>query len=616
MALVKRMLEMMRPRRALLFIIADIPILALCMWLSFLIRFEWTIPSAYLHSSYFFILIAIAVKVPMFYVQGLYNINWSYVSIRELLSVFKGVFYSSFLLGAALFILRPALPSVVFPRSVLVIDFFLTLVLIGGLRAGKRVWLQFVTRYPVAGRRTLVVGAGDAGEQLVRSMRASEQSKYLPIGFVDDAPGKQGTRIQGVKVLGKRKDIPRIVQDHDIQELLLAMCSASSQVIKETVELGRKAGVKSIRILPDISELLSGQVGLVDVREVELKDLLRRQLVAIDTGEIQSYLKGKKVMVTGAAGTIGSELCRQIGRFFPQQLIMLDHEETGLFRIDREIQRTFPQMEKLSILGDIRDEVKVRRVFSQYGPKIVFHAAAYKHVGMTGQWPDEAVKDNIFGTKVLGEAAIESGVERFVLISSDKAVNPVGVMGMTKRVAELIIQNLNERRQTKFSAVRFGNVLGSRGSVIPIFKEQIRLRGPVTVTDPDMLRYFMMSSEAVLLVLQAGAIGRGGEVFVLDMGKPVRIMDLAQEMIRLSGYEPDKDIPISIVGADQEEKMFEDILTAEEGTKATKHAQIFVAKMPPLVSNGLSNWLEKLESLVGQGANDEEIKAALRQIIQ
>ena len=603
-------------RRILFFLTIDIVLIAISMWIAFLIRFETRIPSKYVKNLWLLILIAVAVKVPIFYLQGLYRISWSYVSIRELISVSKGVFYGSLLLGTVLFFLKTAPIFTDFPRSILFIDFFLTLFLIGGFRAAKRIWLQLIKRSPVKGRRTLIVGAGDAGEQLVRSILRADQSDYLPVGFVDDDPSKLGTIIQGVKVLGSRKDIPQLVRAYKVEELLIAIPSAPSVVIRETVELGRKAKVKSIKILPHISELISGKVGLSDVREVQVEDLLGREPVRVDTREIENYLKGKKILVTGAAGSIGSELCRQIARFVPQMLIMLDHEETGLFWINRELREKFHNLKRIAILGDIKDEKKMEWIFTQYSPQIVFHAAAYKHVGMARENPDEAVKNNIFGTKVLGEAALNAGTERFVLISTDKAVNPVGVMGMTKRVAEMVIQDLNRRGSTKFSAVRFGNVLGSRGSVIPIFKEQIKRGGPVTVTHPQMRRYFMTTSEAVLLVLQAAAIGEGGEVFVLDMGKPISILELAKEMIRLSGYEPDKDIPIVITDPDEDEKLFEDILTAEEGTEATRHEQIFKARITTrLGGDELSCYLQKLKELATSGAGQEEIKAILREMI-
>jgi FlaA1/EpsC-like NDP-sugar epimerase len=613
---VRRLIKPTHHRRALFFLTVDVILIALSMLFAFMFRFDWIIPQDYLTELWISTLLALAVKIPMFYLQGLYHLSWPYVSVQELLSVLKGVLYSSLLIGTAFFVLRPALPELTFPRSILFIDFLLTLFFIGGFRLAKRIWLQFVKKAPLAGKRTLIVGAGDAGEQLLRSTRKLDNPDCFPIGFVDDDPVKKGTSIQGVRVLGTRKEIPELVKALDIEELLIAIPSSSPKVIKETVELGRKAKLKSIKVLPDLSQLLSGKVGLADVREVQPEDLFEREQVRIDTQEIEKCLRDKSVMVTGAAGSIGSELCRQISKFHPKKLIMLDHEETGLFDINRELADKLPRLNCVALLGDVKDSQKIRRIFTQHSPEIIFHAAAYKHVGMMKENPDEAIKNNVFGTKSLGEAAIQAGTERLILISTDKAVNPVGIMGMSKRAAELVIQELGRRGFTKFSAVRFGNVIGSRGSVIPIFKEQISHRGPVTVTDPDMRRYFMTISEAVLLVLQAAAIGKGGEVFVLDMGEPVSILELAREMIHLSGYEPDKDIPISIIGAGDDEKIFEDILTAEEGSEATQHEKIFTARMTDQISSKeIDEHLHRLKEVAYEGGDTEEIKCILQEMI-
>ncbi len=603
-------------KRALFFLGIDIALIAFSMWIAFLLRFEGQIPQKHMGDLWILILLAVGVKVPIFYLQRLYRVTWSYVSVQELISVVKGIFFAFLVLGTALFILRTTAIFVGFPRSVLFIDFFLSLTLIGGFRAAKRVYLQFVKRFPAEGRRTLIVGAGDAGEQLVRSVLASTDAEYLPVGFADDDPAKLGTSIQGIKVLGPRSEIPRFVNTYDVEGLLIAMPSTSSKVIKETVEIARESNLKWMKILPDISKLLSGRVRLADVREVQPEDLLGREPVRIETIQIENYLKDRCILVTGAAGSIGSELCLQIAKFLPCKLVMLDHEETGLFETKRKLDRESPKIDCIAILGDIKDEGKIERIFTQHKPEVIFHAAAYKHVEMLREHPDEAVKNNVLGTRALGEASIKAGAEKFILISTDKAVNPVGVMGMTKRVAELVIQDLNRQGPTRFAAVRFGNVLGSRGSVIPIFEEQIKRRGPVTVTDPEMRRYFMVPSEAVLLVLEAGAISKGGEIFVLDMGEPVNILELAREMIRLSGYEPDKDIPISIIGSGEDEKLFEDILTAEEGTEATRHRQVFVARMNAyLTGDKLSEYLRRLQELADRGAGEEEIKGILQEMI-
>ena len=357
------------------------------------------------------------------------------------------------------------------------------------------------------------------------------------------------------------------------------MPSASGRVLRETVELARERGVGEVKILPFLSELYSGEVKATDVREVEPEDVLPRDPVKIDTELIKESLSGKRVLVTGASGSIGSEICRQVLRFGAEELLALDIDETGLFNLNRELTRHFSESHVRMIIGDVRDPQRIEDVFSAHHPQVIFHAAAYKHVPLMEQFPGEAVKTNIFGTRTVLEEARRNGVEAFVFISTDKAVNPTSVMGATKRVAETIVRLPDDSSTTRCMAVRFGNVLGSRGSVIPTFVDQIHRGGPVTITHPEMKRYFMLTSEAVLLVLQAGAMGRGGEVFVLDMGDPVMILDLAKDLIRFYGHEPDQDIAIVYTGVRPGEKLYEELLTAEEGTDATTHEKIFVARM-------------------------------------
>jgi FlaA1/EpsC-like NDP-sugar epimerase len=575
-------------RRTLPFLLGDIALIALALYVSFWLRFDGVIPERWLDWLRVYAAIALAIKLPVFWQLGLYRMSWTHVSTHELTRVGLAVGVAQALLGALYFLLGRELPVDPLPRSVLLLDGLLTLMFVGGFRAAKRIYLGLTRRQPARGRRVLIVGAGDAGEQLLRAMLRDPQAGYLPIGFVDDDPAKQGLTLHGVRVLGTREEIPELVRRYRVEELLIAMPSAPSRVIKETVELGRQADLQRIRIVPGLQQLMSGRLTLEDVREVRLEDVLGREPVRVDTKEVERYLKGKRVLVTGAAGSIGSELCRQIAKFQPQVLIALDQDESGLFELEQELGGRLLELSLLTIVADICDPGKIERVFREHWPEVVFHAAAYKHVPLMETHPEEAVKNNIGGTLIIAEAALYAQSEKFVLISTDKAVNPTSVMGATKRVAEQIIQTLNakavrEGRPTRYVAVRFGNVLGSRGSVFPLFQEQIQRGGPVTVTHPEMKRYFMTPSEAVLLVLQAGAMGRGGEVFVLDMGEPVSILELAREMIKLSGFEPDKDVPIVFTGERPGEKLFEELLTAEEGTEATKHEQIFVARLsePP-----------------------------------
>lgn len=593
-------------KRVAFFLVLDSVLISLSMWIAFWLRFEGRIPGIYFENLWVFILISLSIKISLLYLQGLYRVSWSYISTEEFFSLVKALLYSFLAISFIFLLLRNLPPFSGFPRSILIIDFFIALLFIGSFRVAKRTYSQ-IFKWPFlkesdTGKKTLIVGAGDAGEQIVRNMLGND-SQYLPIGFVDDDPMKAGISIHNVKVLGKCEDIPTLAGSHNIESLLIAMPSATSKVIREIVKLAREAKIQHTRIIPSLSELLSGEVSLSDIREIQLEDLLNRQPVKTKVNSIKRYLKGKTVLVTGAGGSIGSELCGQISRFNPQLLIILDQDETSLFNIERKL-REFSHLEILPIVADVTNKSKMENLFIQFHPQVIFHAAAYKHVPMMETCPDEAVRNNIIGVLVTGEAASKCRAEKFVLISTDKAVNPTSVMGTTKRVAEFLIKELNTRGPTRFLAVRFGNVLGSRGSVIPIFKEEIRKGGPVTVTHPEMKRYFMTPSEATLLVLQAGAIGEGGEIFVLDMGEPIKIVDLAHELIRLSGYEPDVDIPIVFTGIRPGEKFLETLFTEDEDVVPTEHEKIFVAKVNSnLEGKHLSDCLGRLTSLVERGDN-------------
>ena len=613
-----RALKKNKLTRTLFFLFGDILLLSTSVFLSFLFRFDFSLPSTYLKEFWVVVPTFVLLKVGILYVHGLYHINWTYISVQELASLFRAVLISTFLLGFLLYLLRFQPYFEGFPRSILLIDFLLSLVLIGGFRSAKRVYSQFFRNLPLEGERTLIVGAGDAGEQIIRSIKKTGANGLNPVGFVDDDPQKIGTSIHGVEVLGSRNDIPEIVENDEIAALLIAMPSVSSKIIKETVEIAREAGLENIKVLPDISELMTGDVGLSDARDVQLEDLLGRESIDLEPEELEGFIKDRRVLVTGAAGTIGSELCRQIARFSPEELELVDHEETALFEVRNELERDFPGVKVTDYLADVRNEERMGQVFSECSPELVFHAAAYKHVGMMEKHPKQAVDVNVFGTQSVASAAIEAGVDRFVLISTDKAVEPTSTMGASKRVAESIIQDYaaSDGVDTVFTAVRFGNVLGSRGSVVKIFERQIESRGPVTVTHPEAERYFMIPSEAVLLVLQAARMAEGGEVFVLDMGEPVKILDLAREMIRLKGYEPDTDIPISFIGLKDGEKLSEDLLHAEEGTVSTQHDKIYKAVGPYVLSNEeLEKSLNKLDELAEKGS-DGDIKRYLSEIFE
>ncbi|VVB88633.1 Polysaccharide biosynthesis protein [uncultured archaeon] len=594
-------------RRTLFYLTFDSLLIALSMYGAFYLRFEGIIPENLIKGMIIFILIALLVKIPMLHYEGLYKVSWSYVGIRELLSLAKSLFFGTFFFGTLLFIFRTYPLIAAFPRSILIIDFMLTFIFLGYFRCGKRIYLQYIRRVPTNGERVLIIGAGNTGEQIVRGMLTSKA--YFPVGFLDDDRGKIGSTIHGIRVLGKREEISIIVKEYDVESILISMPSAPPRVIRETFDLGRAAGIKTIKIVPGLREIISGKITLADVKDVELEDLLGREQVEIDTEAIESYLNGKNILVTGASGSIGSELCKQILKFNPKILVALDQDETGLFWLKREI----ADSRILPVVGNIRDACKIDNLFFEFKPHVVFHAAAYKHVPVMEEHPDEAVKNNVFGTQVVGEASIKCGASKFILISTDKAVSPTSVMGTTKRLAEKVIVELNKRNCTTFAAVRFGNVLGSRGSVIPIFKEQIMKGGPVEVTHPEVKRYFMVTSEAVLLTLQAGAMAEGGEVFVLDMGEPLKIVELARGMIQLSGFEPDRDIPIVFTGLRRGEKLYEDLLTAEEGTDSTCHKKIFKARLNP-GNNGLLEDLSKLKELCEERKSEEIISLMCRMI--
>jgi FlaA1/EpsC-like NDP-sugar epimerase len=603
-------------KRILFFAVADIILISLSVLLAFFLRFEGSIPFQYIEKGMAQEMIALALIfcLPIFYFLGLYSFSWSYVSAKELISLFKATTISFFLLGASLFVLTTFKG---FPRSVLFISYFLVFIFCGGFRLAKRIYLEIINGRTSRNRdesRTLIVGAGDAGEQILRSIFSARESFYQPIGLVDDSPVKQGVVIHGVKVLGKIRDIPKIIKEKEVRQMIVALPSANSQTIKMAVELGRSVGLKNIKVVPSVAEIVNEEISIRVLREIQVGDLLGRQSAQLEAGEVENFIKGKKVLISGAAGSIGSELSKQTAKFGPSSLILLDQDETGIFNLFEELKNKFSGLTIQPLIADITDEKKIYRLFNKQNIDIIFHAAAYKHVPLMEKNPDEAVKNNVFGTEILAEASFKHNVEKFVFISTDKAVNPTSIMGATKRAGEMICQSLNGKGVTKFISVRFGNVLDSRGSVIPIFKEQIKKGGPVEVTHPDMKRYFMTIPEACLLVMQAGAMGRGGEVFVLDMGKPIRILDLAKEMIRLSGFEPDKDIPVVFIGLRPGEKFFEEILSAEEGTVNTRHPKIFKAKLSAVNGEELKEKLEELKEAV-KTADRGRIIDILKQLV-
>jgi FlaA1/EpsC-like NDP-sugar epimerase len=586
-------------KRKIFFVFADVILIAFSVIAAFLIRFELAIPQIYFQNIEGIIVLSTLITVPIFYFFRLYSFSWIYVSAGELVSLIKGTLLSFLLLTSSFFVLRDHQIFSGFPRSTLFISYFLIFFFCGGIRFAKRIYLQlFSNKNSEKKEKVLIVGAGGAGEQMLRNILNSKNSPYFPVGFIDDNPEKKGLLIHGLKILGAINDIPEIAKEKNIDSLIVAFPSAGSALIKRAEEKGIEAGIMDIKYLPPMDELINSadKIGVGELRDIDLEDLLGREATELEQKPIEEFLKNKKILITGAAGSIGSELCRQVAKFNPEFLVILDQDETGVFNILSELKDRFPILKIFSIIADIREEEKIKQIFKKYSPRVVFHAAAYKHVHLMEENVDEAIKNNIFGTKIIADAALENNAEKFVFISTDKAVNPSSVMGATKRIGEMICQLMNKRGKTRFVSVRFGNVLGSRGSVIPVFKEQMSNgKGPITITHKDMKRYFMVTSEACLLVMQAGAMGQGGEVFVLDMGSPVKIIDLARKLISLSGFV-EGDIKIDYIGPRPGEKLFEELLTAEEGTNATQNQKIFIAKNSEIDNDKLNLGIEKLKN--------------------
>ncbi len=554
--------------------------------------------------------LVVAIKLLVFTAFGFYNRWWRYVSTRDMWGALRGVTVASLLVGFTLYFFPPDDTSRL-PRGIAVIDWLLLLAFVAGTRLAARTIFE---RPPAGGlvargKEVLVVGAGDAGQLVIREMQKSRALGYTPIGLVDDDRRKKNLRIHGIRVLGTTAELPHILRDNRPDELLIAIPSAAGDVRQQVVEAARDAQVP-VKTLPGLYELISGDHNLAaQIRPVQVEDVLGREPVEVDFAQISSYLRDETVLVTGAGGSIGSELCRQAARAGAARLILVDHAETALFDIERELvdDRGFPAA--VPVLADIGDREKVRRVFDRYRPSVVFHAAAYKHVALLEANPLESVRNNVLATKVVAEVAVELGTQRFVLISTDKALNAAAIYGQSKALCEWIIEAYGQRDDipTRFVAVRFGNVLDSAGSVIRIFKRQIAKGGPVTVTHPEMTRYFMTTPEAVSLVVQAGAIGGRGEIFVLDMGEPVKIIDLARSMIRLSGKEPEKDIPVEFIGARAGEKLHEDLWGEDELVGETEHPKIKRAARAPIDGVWLEEELAELERIVDAGETLEVV---------
>jgi FlaA1/EpsC-like NDP-sugar epimerase len=587
--------------------------------IAFLLRFDFSVLPENADLLKIVLLLAVVIKLPVFVAAGLHRGWWQYVGIGDVFRVLRANIVASILLGAAVYLLVG--PR--FPRSICVIDLLLCFFMTGGLRFTVRVYNELLAAELPASqpKGILIYGAGLAGATLAREIRANKELNYKIIGFLDDDVPKRGAVIMEARVLGGGRDAAMVVDHYkqrstNVEEIIIAMPSATGRQMREAVANCRSAGVPC-KTVPGLSDLLEGKVLSAQIRDLSVTDLLGREPVHLQEGCIRSTTYGRSVLVTGAAGSIGSELCRQIADFEPRRLVILDQAESDLFRIDLELKRRFPDLRVIPQIGNIRDGRSIDSLLERYPADSIFHAAAYKHVPMMEGHPLAAAETNVLGTWNLVRAAQRHGTSSFLMISSDKAVNPVNIMGLTKRVAELVVGSCSAGSrvtETKFVSVRFGNVLGSNGSVVPLFQEQIASGGPVTVTHPEVRRYFMTTREAVQLVLQASTMGKESEVFVLDMGEPIRIVDLARNMIRLSGLEPDDDIEIRYTGLRPGEKLFEELALKGENILSTYHEKIKIFKGPSFDSARIKLWLLELEALL-RSQNEQAVVEHLRVLV-
>ena len=604
------------------YLLVDAAILMAADIIGLLVRFDFAVSPDLAQSCIRAWPFTVLIRVLVMSVFGMYQRLWKYSSVRDMMAVTAGI-TMSYAFDQALMM---AWPAVALSRGALLISYLVAMALIGVSRFRVRLLAEISRVHQSSGNggsngnggsggdghsprnhagRVAIVGAGSAGAMVAKELLAHPEMERTAVGFIDDDPAKRGGVLNSLPVLGTRSRLGEVIERYDVDEVIVAMPSAPGAVIREVMDACKNLKVK-IKTLPGVYELVNGKVSVKQLRDIQIEDLLGREPVHLDLDQIGAYLADQTVLVTGAGGSIGSEICRQITRFKPKSMILLGHGESSIFEIEQELKRRHPEQRTVAVIADVRDEHRIDWVFEEYRPDVVFHAAAHKHVPLMEVNPEEALTNNVFGTKNVARAADKHGAKRFVMISTDKAVNPVSVMGMSKRVAEMVVQSIGATSKTKFMAVRFGNVLGSRGSVVPTFRMQIAEGGPVTVTHPDMTRYFMTIPEAVQLVIQAGAMGQGGEIFVLDMGQPVKITQLAEEIIRLSGMEPGKDIEITYTGVRPGEKLFEEILTTEEVAASTRHKKIFVAKDAELDVEALRAAMKEIAAAVDGGAGAEQ----------
>ncbi len=612
---------MMSPRlNRSLQIALDVTIMSVAYWLAFLFRFEFQIPSDFVATLFITWPYVVLLHYGSLVMFGVPRMSWRYFSITDAARILAAVSTASALLVAVRLGGRQIsthLAVVVIPLGVIAMNFALTLLGLVGVRAVRRLQGEARDRQlRTVGQeltRVLLVGAGQAGVLVARELANRPDLQLHPVGFVDDDPAKIGTRIAGLSVLGRTADVASIAERKHVKRVLITIANAPGEQIRRITELCRDAALET-KIIPGIYEIVGNKVNLSRIREVAIEDLLGRDPVTLDEAIVSDAIRSRVILVTGAGGSIGSELCRQVCRFGPERLVLVERFENALFEIHRELTTSFPQLQIEPRVADVCDEGRMDQIFGSAKPEIVLHAAAHKHVPMMEWNPGEAVKNNVGGTRTVADLAHRHGVQRFVLISTDKAVNPTSVMGATKRVAEIYLQTLSAASSTKFVTVRFGNVLGSNGSVIPTFRQQIAKGGPVTVTHPDMQRFFMTIPEASQLVLQAGAMGEGGEIFILDMGTPVKIVDLARDLIILSGLRPDEDIKIEFSGVRPGEKLFEELSSDVEEANKTRHPKIFIGRVQThdleRVLSGVSILLERARETDADG-----VRAAMGELV-
>lgn len=609
------MFEKMMPKdkkiRMIVLLLIDTCTIQFSSLMGLWMRFDmdlYSIPHDYFLSVQKYAIFYTAVTLMSFYIFRMYSSMWSVAGIREVFHIVMACGLASLCQIAGMTMLQLSVP-----RSYFAICFIILTGCEGLIRLSYRIYRTLLKVYPAnSDSRIMIVGAGTSGAVILKEMVTSECTHGQVVCFVDDDSNKVGKFLNGVPIAGTRYEIPALVERYKVDKIYVAIPSASAKEIKKILEICRETNCQ-LKILPGIYQLLNGEVSVSKLREVQIEDLLGRDSIRVNLDQIMGYVSNKVILVTGGGGSIGSELCRQIASHNPKQLIILDIYENNAYDIQQELRRNFPDLNLVVLIGSVRNTHRMNTVFERYHPQIIYHAAAHKHVPLMEDSPNEAIKNNVFGTYKTAKAAIKYGAERFVLISTDKAVNPTNIMGASKRMCEMIVQMLNKTSKTDFVAVRFGNVLGSNGSVIPLFKNQILEGGPVTVTHPDIIRYFMTIPEAVSLVLQAGAYAKGGEIFVLDMGEPVKILDLAKNLIRLSGYVPNEDIMIEFTGLRPGEKLYEELLMEEEGLQETPNQLIHIGKPIDFDENQFKNQLNELYESAKQDAAD--IKAKVQQIV-